>query len=525
MENYILKFVDSVRNFSIFHSNTGLGTNADNSKNVTINTSIPSISEREANSLFIHAGILQRIIDLYPDLAALLELEITSTADIDEQLITDRIEELELQSLFVDATKSARLFKEAYLILDINDGMQYSEPVDVERSQGLNGVYFLEFGSLKPIWNANRTKRIGYKFNTNNVNTQSMHVRAKSEIQIVQQDLDEDTVIDASRVLLFHGKKLTPKQQQLNNGYHASMIDGLIPSYSTIEVAHNHITNMVSRALTFLFKMKGLNKFQDAGIGHIDAIRSRLALAKQTIGTLGGILLDLDSEEIEPMQISLAGLSDTLNSANKFFTAQTPLSHDQLWNEGSHSTSSDLEDKNTISAVKAFIKTHWVQNWNRATVHIAKEFTPERVVVSFKVPSFDMTVQEELTVKQTQAAIDQIYSNLGVLSPQIIQGNRFMQNSLQTNLNVKSDIDIVRPEDLTDPNNPNEVQSKNGQKTKDKAKDKKDSDTKAKVKDASYESSNDYQITIADIKETFKEVKNESPLLFAILDADIEPEQ
>lgn len=420
-----LRIKDSIgRSLSgIYNPLTGVGSDQDTAKSYEIKTTRRKLTEFEVAALYRDSGMLQRVIDLPVDLACECELKLKS-ANEDEDLadILDALNETwDWQTLFREASISARIFKEAYLVLDIDDGLDASEPVDLDKVKGLNNIFFVEFVRLMPIWANNRLDRIGYRL----INA----IKYPNDANDIASKLPEFTVIHPDRVILFCGSKLSPKQQQLNSGYHNSVVETVADSYLSLVGAYNSANNFLAKLVTFVFKMKGLKNLILQGAE--SAIQDRLRTHKYGIGSVGGVVIDSDNEEIDWLTVPLTGLPETLSKVERFFQANVDIPHDMLWNEGSNNTASDLESINTQRAIKRFLQRYWLGNIQQLVNVVAREFTDQPIFAELSLPEPDLDLLDVQNAKFVQAQTDQIYNKLGILSSKTILANRFGDNPFE----------------------------------------------------------------------------------------------
>ena len=168
--------------------------------------------------------------------------------------------------------------------------------------------------------------------------------------------------INADRVLTFVGKYYPAIIRASNQGYHGSHIGGVLTQYGIMSHSLNIAASLLSRITTFIFKMTGLKTYVEEG--KEDIIYKRLQLHKKGIGSIGGLVLDANSEDASWLNTSVQGVPEIINLQMKMFTSETELTHDILWNEGSHNTTSELESENFVETVNDFIETHWQENFN-----------------------------------------------------------------------------------------------------------------------------------------------------------------
>ncbi len=319
-----------------------------------------NFNEDEIISVYTHSGLFQKVVDLVPDAASkFVLLDESNSEDADITTFFKYLKSSNIIDAFTEASKSARLFKEAYIILNL-PGMtdtQY-EMTELNELSTHNFEYLLCDTSQVKFKVDNFQNRTVYKLQTRDI-----------------QEVD----IDPSRVLLFVGKYVPPKIRSAYNGYHISVVDGVLPSYGLLKHSINLSLHALSRMSTFIVKLLGLQKLigEDKLAESITErtpklkmntreydIRQRLRLLKQGLGTMGGILLDAENESAEWLNLNVTGVPDLIRLYEKQFTAETDISHDLLWNEGSNQTASDLENTNWEAKVNEFLAKHWEKKIN-----------------------------------------------------------------------------------------------------------------------------------------------------------------
>jgi hypothetical protein len=518
-----LSLVDSIyQSFSsLFNSSTGIGTLDDPSKNVSINDSAGSISERAALSLYIKSGLIQKIIEIIPTLATECQTKIDipneKSIKITDLEIQNHIDRYQVKRLFQRCSISARIFKEAYLLLDITDGKDISEEYIPDGNTTLNDIYFLEFGAIEPRWNRQNTKIINYKIGINTDDATSKYSNA---------------LIHPSRVLVFSGKYLTPKMQILNDGYHSSMVEGILEGYINLAQSLNVSTSLISRVATFVFQMNGLRDILKSG--DEEAIVQRLRHHKIGIGSTGGLCVDGENEKVEWLGLSLAGIPEIITKLEDNFTATTDISHDMLWNEGSNSTSSDLENINTQRKVRTFVDEHWNHNFNTIAKLICNELLDTTEInFSLELPQPEISLIESISAKEGQARVDQVYINTGVIDAKSVRESRFNTDTpFDTFISASSDfsaIDNAEPQAINNQVNSNEKPNDTKKKGTTNQKDNKVKDdvfqgisTGNLSTSIEYSNSANYQVEETDLEEILADLKLQNPVIWEFATADLD---
>lgn len=354
------------------------------------------VRETDKVQLYIRSTLIQKAIDKIPEFAQEFSLSVTSEQELDMKPLIDAIRGFKVRYLFCQASKSARIFKESYLLLFVNDGKELNEELILDDSvEGLSGVQLLEYGDLTPRY-LNASKRV--------VGSYDLVTADKSRLNI-----------HPSRLLIFEGKVTTPKLKELNNGLSVSAIEGMIESYRLLVTGHWSIHHALSKLITFVFKLNGLKDLLLLP-GSQESLINRVRDASRALGShTSGFILDGESEDVDFLTPNLAGAAELVHKQRQLFTANCDLPHDILWNEGSHDTASELEHINTNKIVKAFIRDYWQENINKIIRIIATEFYPvdTELDISLEIPEALITLAEKTDSLYKQAQIDKIYSEIG----------------------------------------------------------------------------------------------------------------
>jgi hypothetical protein len=509
---------------SIINPSSGIGSLDDPSKNLNINLYTTGISEREAISLYLRSGLVQKIIELIPTLSTECHTKVDVLNDkkikVTDLEIQNHVDNYRVKEIFQRASISARLFKESYILLDVNDGKDLTQPFILDGTTTLNSHYFLEFGAIEPYWNTQHTEILYYKIGYNNDETTKKYSFKQ---------------IHPSRILVFAGKTLSPKMRMLNDGYHSSIIEGIVEAYLNLAQSLNMSTSLISRVATFVFKMGGLrevllNKDEEA-------IVKRLRQHKVGTGSTGGICIDRENEEVESLGINLSGIPELITKLEDIFTANTDISHDMLWNEGSNSTSSDLENINTQRKIRAFIGEYWANNFNIIVKLICNELLDTTDInFSLVLPEPEVSLADTISAREGQARVDQTYINSGVLDAKSVRESRFNTDSpFDTFISSTSDFSGI-----DDNQGQNPADKTNGTKTTTGTTKSKQPSTKSnnskKVKDdffqglvplsssedIVFESDRNYQVNESDMEEILADLKLQNPTIWEFATADLD---
>ena len=328
----------------------GVGTSNDPAKRIRFSTTVTNFSESEVLSTYTGSGLLQKVVEFLPNKARQATFVELSPA------IESAFNELRILELFKQSSISARIFKECYLFIEVEDGKELDEPLDKIPNK-INKITLIECDQL--TFKANTLQeRTSYKLKTE----------------------EGDVNIHPTRILVFFGKYFTPKVRASTGGYHGSILNGILPTYGVYSHSLNIASSLLARLVTFVFKMNNLKEM--VAEGRESEIVARLKLHQKGIGSVGGLIIDADSEAIEWLTFSISGISELIHTFKDSFTSETELSHDILWNEGSHNTTSELELENTNEKINEFIETCWEENFNQLAEIITG--TPTNVKLEYQ---------------------------------------------------------------------------------------------------------------------------------------------
>jgi hypothetical protein len=394
-------FVSSVIN--------GIGTLLDPGSAFELSTEIENYSEAEIISAYTKSGQLRRAINLVPDTAAKFIYINTDNQQINlPPTLEEKIKQLELREKFCLASISARLFKESYLMI-ITDNDNYSEPID--ESETILELLPLEIGQLNFLLDNNGFKR-NYRlmvFDNQSVSGEFGNPATNQSDYSLYLGNNNTAQIDIheSRILMFCGSHYPLKIRNANYGFNGNIIGGILSSHSSYRHALNISISLLSRMSTFVVKLKKLQEYITSK--NAAGLKERLEALKSFIGSIGGFVIDADSEDLTWVQMNLSGIPEIINLHKKQYTADTELTHDQLWNEGTHDTASETEENNFYKRVNSFLSKHWQHNFNIVVKLL--DYSGEEIILS--MPMLEHKMQQNMLDQQQNSANQQNNSNNG----------------------------------------------------------------------------------------------------------------
>jgi hypothetical protein len=332
---------------------SGIGTDDDPGSRFELSRSRENFTRSEIISAFTLSGQIKRAINLIPEVASnyIYKDKKHNVIDIPEN-VSKKLEALKVRSLFCLASKSARLFKESYLML-ITAKDNYEE--ELQQGEEILELLPLEIGQISFM------EELG-------VRDYRLALSAR-KVEGLAITPSISTPIHSSRILCFCGENLPYSLRAGNGGYHGNAIGSLLSSYGGYQHSLNLSKSLLARAATFIIKIAGFQDFVDTA--NSGGLANRLSMLKRFIGSTGGFIIDADSEEVSWLQLNLSGVSEIVNLHSKQFTADSGLTHAEFWNEGTHTTTSAYEEVNLNKRAEQFLNNFWLDNFRHLYMYVA----------------------------------------------------------------------------------------------------------------------------------------------------------
>jgi phage-related protein (TIGR01555 family) len=406
----------------------------------TVSTFIGSksfLGEAELEALYAH-GIPRRYVDSIADEILRHRTTINIGGDEEAQandLITGFEEYLKATQFYQalsEVVKLQRLYGGAGLVLLIDDGLDPSEPVEVERIRAIRGYVPLSRHALIPedFTITDYSKPSHYRITTSQRLTSN------------QQESYVNLRIHSSRVARFDGLYLPWNVRVRNTGWGQSVLELIWGAYKRYESAMAGLETMTSDADLFVHKIPGL--FQRIASGNESDLKKRLEANSLSRSVYGGMVVDTE-EDLSFLNRALGNIASASEPFVKDLQAATGWPASILMGDspGGLGKEGRFEERVWASLVE-----QWQEVYCRTPITevfqyilLSKEGptrgrAPRNWSVHF--PSvFTQTEAEGAALRLQMAQVDAQYINLGVLNPLEVREARFggTEYSIQTTLN------------------------------------------------------------------------------------------
>ena len=416
---------------------TGLGVPGKDKKLGNIVTINSLLSQSELEELYKN-GLIRRYVDAIPETilrhCPTIKLGGNDVTPKDQDLIT-QFDEYLRATQFAHALREViqlqRIYGGAGLVLLIDDGLPPEEPVDLKRIRAVRGYVPLSRHELIPedVAFTDYSKPEHYRITTS---------------QRLTPDQTESYVnlpIHNTRVARFDGLYLPWNIRVRNTGWGQSVIETIWDAFQDYTAALGGLGSLLSEGDLLVHQIPGLMQRIAAG-GEAD-IRKRLEINNLARSVYGAMVLDKE-EELTNLSRSLGNIADATEPFIRYLQAVTGWPASILMGDspGGLGKEGRFEERVWASLVE-----QWQEVYCRTAV--AEVFAlilsskegptkgklPESWDVHF--PSvFTQTDEEKAALRSQVAQADNVYVQMGALSPLEVRQSRFggTEFSLETQL-------------------------------------------------------------------------------------------
>lgn len=233
----------------------------------------------ELDSVYEFSGLAARIVNREPD-DCVREGFTVKQLDVEQQTDLDTfLSKMDALGKIADAHRWSRLYGGGAVYMQINDGLDRSEPVDLSRIKSLDGLVVFEKNEITPVM-----------FDQN---LDSPTAREPIIFQV--SSVGTSFKIHRSRLLLFNGVRLTPRRMRARNGWGGSYLAQVWTAMEQYKTTHAYLSEAVTQLTQGVIKLQGLNSAMKKKNSAL--LAARLNGLNRAKGLLGDIALDADAGE------------------------------------------------------------------------------------------------------------------------------------------------------------------------------------------------------------------------------------
>jgi hypothetical protein len=439
---------------------TGIGTGRAKTEGVRVKTRMALLSRAELEILPYQDEIIRNAVHLYPEAAVsgwfkvsiadskegdnLPALVLKYLEDVGDR--EDATEEEELAEIygakeaFLIASISARQFGKGYILMGIDDGRDFAEPIDWGNVRSLRYLQVYDRWDLMPV----QEKQLR---------------RSPSHYYLYAEDTDNyGQKIHHSRLLPFYGNRVYSRRKYLQQGWAddgISVIQSMYDAYADWLQGIKAGSAMLADYDVFTLGMKGLGQLMlsdrraNSTAGQ-EAVAARALSLDEGKSVVRGILYDLENEEPGSITRQYGGARDIVETLESRFVAATNVPEFKLFGRTgtqglANSNSAGLAMRSEWAILtQSWANSHLAGNMAKLLkVAFAAKDSPSKgkIPESYEVfAPFDLplTDTERMEYEKLAAERSQILVNIKAIAPKEIRSG-YRGNTFNSDIMLESD--------------------------------------------------------------------------------------
>jgi phage-related protein (TIGR01555 family) len=411
---------ESLRADGLVNALTGMGTRRDKSQ-YTNSTPIVFLTQEELENLYSE-WIPKRIVDIVAEQSTRKGFKVLfggeGAAAEEVSGIEQVIEDLYILENLGLASKNARLFGGAVILLYIDDGRSADQPVDYRNIRSVEGMEVLDRWQIAPV-----------------ISEDSLYDYSKAtHYQIISGDLIRQpqlTKIHKDRILRFDGEWLPYRIRQRNYGWGMSTLQSAYDSFRFYSTGISSAATLLTEFDIFVHKLRGLSSMLAAG--KEKDVRDRLVLNDMSKSIYRGYAIDAEKEELEFISRNFGGVGEILEKLRIDIIGASQIPHTILFGEspGGLGSTGRSEERDFAKHLGDYQASHYKRPLQQLMkmIMLSKDGPTEgRLPDSWRVKFndlFELNEREKADVRARVAAVDGRYIQLGVLHPQEVADARY----------------------------------------------------------------------------------------------------
>lgn len=399
---------------------TGMGTGRDKSQ-YTSSTPIVFIGQEELENLYSE-WIPKRIVDIVAEQSTRKGFKVLfggEGAAAEEVVgIEQVIEDLYILENLGLASKNARLFGGAVILLYINDGRSADQPVNYANIRSVEGMEVLDRWQIAPV-----------------INEESLYDYSKATYyQIISGDLIRQpqlAKIHKDRILRFDGEWLPYRIRQRNYGWGMSTLQSVYDSFRFYSTGISSAATLLTEFDIFVHKIRGLASMLSAGKER--EVRDRLVVNDMSKSIYRGYAIDAEKEELDFISRNFGGIGEILEKLRIDIIGASQIPHTILFGEspGGLGSTGRSEERDFAKHLGDYQASHYKRPLQQlmTMIMMSKEGpTNGQVPDSWRIKFndlFELNEREKADVRARVAAVDGRYVQLGILHPKEVAEARY----------------------------------------------------------------------------------------------------
>lgn len=400
---------------------TGLGIKG-RDKRVSSDYRYSRQAKTDVEHLYAIDDMAEKVVDYLPEEMQREGFEIFHSEDkgrLEEKLL-NIFKSLDGPSHFDKALKWARLYGGSGIIMGINDGLDPSEPVDLNRVKSIDFLNVMHRWELHPQSSYIQDDPAKPDFGMPELYQISPEIGGQAT----------NLYIHADRVLRFDGARLPRNLFIANSYWHDSVLNRFQNALRNFQTAHDSVASLMHDFAQAVYKIKHLTEM--IAQGQDGLVQKRLELVDHCRSLVNAIVIE-EGEEFDRKVTSLSGVPEVLAKIEQRLVQSSKMPHTILLGESASG----------LGATGKSEKSDWLEFVARQQeVNLKPQLTkffryvlnsgegptngkePETWSVKFK-SLWQVDRKEEAEIRKIQAETDQLYMQNGVIDPDEVARSRF----------------------------------------------------------------------------------------------------
>lgn len=348
--------------------------------------------------LYKENGIIRKIIDLPAGDATKEWIELEGDND---NKVKNYLSMINAKKYLTNALILTRLSGSALIILDVQDGGELSEPVNINKVQDISILYTVQYPQFKPV------KQEDNAFECNEYEVKRHNAVGTNNI-----------VIHKSRTLLLTNN---PLFSDLENKFNQSTIPQILPAVKKLDFIYTSITNMMQSSQYDVLEIdqKTIQAMQEAGFAQEDierVVKAKLETLK-TGKEKHNVIAISSGDNVSRISTNFSGYDKVVQEFKSVLATVSNIPAHILFGTektGKLGSSGDTELENYYNYVNTLqenILQEPLHKLIKLILQVNNLRTTQEVTFEFK-PLWQETTEQKLLNKKTQAEIDATYSNM-----------------------------------------------------------------------------------------------------------------
>lgn len=278
---------------------TGLGTSQDKTR---YSAFVPDrvLGPTELAVQYEGDALTARVVDRLVDDATRVDWHLHGADKrYDWGSVKSKLDDLQAIAHCGDAWRWSRLYGGALVIMAVNDGRKYSEPLDMSNIRDFTGLSVVDSSIATPV---------GF---VAGLGSQAFSKPQQYQI-MVPLGKETQRVVHASRVIRFDGMRVPASRMITNGGWSPSMIQRCHKSLRGLSTAMQYAENLLQEISVMVLKIPGLSEKLCGGPDNVRQVKGMLETLRWGIDVLH--MMGLDSEmEFQEVKRSVDGVASLID--------------------------------------------------------------------------------------------------------------------------------------------------------------------------------------------------------------------